>query len=106
MSNRLIPPPLCARTLEIGDTVTVSHPAEGSVKGYVVETATPAQLPAIEGAPSPDSVREIMKEFGIVQVAFISYELAGERILFAALGDGGGRWCDLERKSLEIRLME
>ena len=98
--------PLTARILQVGDSVTVSHPARGSVRAQVEQIATPEQLPHIEDAPPADFIRELLEELGIVQIAFISHPHNDQTIMFAALGDGGGRWWDLQRQNLEIRLME
>ena len=87
--------------LEAGQLVTITSDEAGTSRGRVLDTATPAALPALPGFDHR-KVQAILQEWDVQQVAFIEHDHAGHSVMFAALGDGRGHWRDLQGARLLI----
>jgi hypothetical protein len=97
--------PADPQSLRTGQRVRITGPA-GSVHGQVLETATPPQLPDIHGAPAVKLVREILDEWGVHQLAMLTYTAAGNQaVMFLALLTDHG-WRDLRGRPLTIQETE
>lgn len=95
------PAPLA--TLTRGQRIRISHPDRGQVDNAVaLHVETPAHLPSISGAPEVDRVRAILAERQIQQLALIEYDQGTRTLIFAAFGDGKGKWWDLQQQELTI----
>lgn len=87
--------------LQAGQRVRITG-AAGSVYGQVLETATPPQLPSIQHAPAVELVRAILDEWGVHQLAMLTYTTAaGQPVMFLALSTSHG-WRDLKGRRLTI----
>lgn len=92
-------------TLRAGQHVTISG-AAGICAGEVIRSETPATLPDLRSpAPAVARAREIMEEWGIVEVAMIEHLHDGRPAMFAALRDNAGRWRDLRDRPITITLL-
>jgi len=89
------------QTLRAGQRVRITG-AAGTVNGSVLETATPPQLPNIDGAPAVELVREILAECEIRQLAMITYTHNGRPVMFLALSTSRHGWRDLRGRRLTI----
>lgn len=93
------------KVIKTGDLLVVSG-TRGTVDATAVNVATPAEMPAIPGAPDADLVRAILAEKDVSRVALIGYTTAAGEALafFAFFGHHLGRetWFDLQGQLLEI----
>jgi hypothetical protein len=87
--------------LHEGQKVTITG-AAGTVEAEVLHVETPAELPAISGAPEITRVRRILEERGVTQVAMLAHTYDGRPAQFMATGDGAGNWRDLQGQPLTI----
>lgn len=94
-------------TLTPGQKVHVTGQQAGSCWAEVMQVTTPDELPAIPGAPDVGQVRGILKEHGLRQMALIAWEHpslpAPKRLSCSVLGNGRGKWWDVNGQSLTIR---
>ncbi len=92
-------------TWHVGDRALVSGPP-GEVIAEVLAFAAPADLPLIDGAPPPEEVRAIMREWGVDLVLLLAHPHDGADVCFYALhytlGDRAG-WRDLHGQDLEVQ---
>ena len=89
--------------LSKGQRVIVSgEDAGGPCRGEVIHAEEPATMPSINAPEEIARVREIMAEWGIVEVAMIEYLHNRRPVVFAALRDKAGVWRDLKRQRLTI----
>jgi hypothetical protein len=78
--------------------------AAGEVFGRIEEIRTPAELPALPGM-SADEAREILAEWGVSRMAWITYHASPEQqYMFVAL-EIDGKWFDLHRQELELEIV-
>jgi hypothetical protein len=88
-------------TLRPGQRVIVSG-AAGTVNGEVLSVETAASIPDLIAAQRVERVRELLAEFGIVEIAIIRHVCNGRPVTFCALGDGKRVWRDLREQPLTI----
>jgi hypothetical protein len=99
-----------------GDRVTVTAAGIAPTPAEVLDVRAAGELPsqedltalaAEEGVPPPPSidisqVRSILREMGVRRVAFLTYNLMGQGVLFAALDFGVAGWRDLKGTMITI----
>jgi hypothetical protein len=74
------------------------------VFGRIEEIRTPAELPTLPGM-SADEAREILAEWGVSRMAWITYHASPEQqYMFVAL-EIDGKWFDLHRQELELEIV-
>lgn len=89
--------------MKTGDRVHVRHAGSPqAVSASVEHYATPADMPAIPGAPDPDQVRAILAEQDVQRLALISYRNGLRVLAFWAFQRPDGAWFDLRGQSLVI----
>jgi len=79
--------------LPIGDRALVAGPA-GEVIGEALGVSTAAEMPRMEGAPSPEDARAILREWHIDLLLLIGHGHDGHDLCFFALRrPEGGATC-------------
>jgi len=91
-----------------GDAVRIGNPARGSVAGSVIELTTPAALPALPSHSFDNlktaSVRAILREWHVEEIALLAYRWNGREVAFIALRISEA-WYDLKRQPLTIEVI-
>jgi hypothetical protein len=91
---------LTDRPFSVGDRVLVAGPA-GQVIGEVLQVATPAEMPPIEGAPPPEDVRSILREWRVDLILLIGHRYDDQQVCFFAFHNPDG-WTDLHGQKLTV----
>jgi hypothetical protein len=91
-------------TLRAGERVQIRGDRGGRAIAIVRGVAAPAQLPALEGAPLPETLCAIVAEREVDQVTLITYDdsLKGPAWFFALHPRGATYWRDLEGQRFRI----